>query len=170
MAGTKRASTSGEKASPRSKRTKVEEATESKGSSSSKNGKKAEKKKLPDTKAFKASALPLHFNITHTPATTLGDDKKDSDGKDSGSLGHLVILPTEFSTGSYGWKGSKKLEVALEGGSGEKVFVQISINATVVGSKPTKGAAAAKPAKNAKKSAKDESSAAEENSDDSDDE
>jgi len=57
-----------------------------------------------------------------------------------GFIGHLSLAPTNFSTGSYGWKGSKKILVELErsegdGGEKEKVWVQLNINATVVGSK-----------------------------------
>ncbi len=57
-----------------------------------------------------------------------------------GFIGHLALAPTNFSTGSYGWKGAKKILVELkrsegEGGEKEKVWVQLNINATVLGSK-----------------------------------
>ena len=58
-----------------------------------------------------------------------------------GFIGHLALAPTDFSTGSYGWKGSKKILVELErseaagDGEKEKVLVQLNINATVLGSK-----------------------------------
>jgi hypothetical protein len=57
-----------------------------------------------------------------------------------GFIGHLALAPTNFSTGSYGWKGAKKILVELERSEGEegekeKVWVQLNINATVVGSK-----------------------------------
>lgn len=57
-----------------------------------------------------------------------------------GFIGHLALAPASFSTGSYGWKGSKKILVELErsegeGGEKEKVWVQLNINATVLGSK-----------------------------------
>lgn len=57
-----------------------------------------------------------------------------------GFIGHLALAPTNFSTGSYGWKGYKKILVELErsegdGGEKEKVWVQLNINATVVGGK-----------------------------------
>ena len=83
---------------------------------------------------------------------------------DIGFIENLTLLPTSFTTGSYGWKGSKRITVELQGGdddddSGkEKVQVMLSyalfphrlssilmcfffvfcrINATVIGSKPS---------------------------------
>jgi len=43
-----------------------------------------------------------------------------------------------FSTGSYGWKGNKRVTIEVpnpEGGEGEKLQVMITINAAVIGSK-----------------------------------
>ena len=39
----------------------------------------------------------------------------------------MTLVPTKFGTGSYGWKGTKQIQVMLEGEDGkkEKVTVQI---------------------------------------------
>lgn len=106
-------------------------------------------KKVPKTSDFKASAMPLHINVTHTPpamaekpSSKAGDkDEKDvvsASHADPGSLGSLTLVPSVFTTGSYGWKGSKRIQVELmnsESGKKEKVQVQLTINATVLGSK-----------------------------------
>ncbi|KAI0032335.1 hypothetical protein K488DRAFT_50124, partial [Vararia minispora EC-137] len=89
--------------------------------------------------AFKSRALPLHINVTHTPPAIPDDDTVPATDADPGFLGAVSLLPSTFSTGSYGWKGSKRLTVELadpEGGdSKEKVQVMLTINATVMGSK-----------------------------------
>jgi len=86
---------------------------------------------------FKEKALPLHVHLMHNPPPI---DKPAAATQVPGFIGHLALAPTNFSTGSYGWKGSKKILVELErsegdGGEKEKVWVQLNINATVVGSK-----------------------------------
>ncbi len=45
----------------------------------------------------------------------------------------VVAAPREFSTGSLGWGASGKIEVMLDG---KPVMVQLSVNMTVIGSKP----------------------------------
>jgi hypothetical protein len=78
---------------------------------------------------FKAAALPLHVNIMHTPPPI---DQVPAASETPGYLGHVVLTPSEFSTRSYGWKGSKKMLVQLENAEGEdkpKVWVQLNINA-----------------------------------------
>ncbi|KAG8856529.1 hypothetical protein FRB91_000686 [Serendipita sp. 411] len=102
-----------------------------------KGGTKSEKNKLPSQAEFKDAALPLHVNLTHTPPPI---DQVAAASKDPGFMGHVVLAPSVFNTRSYGWKGSKKLLVELENSSGPektKVWVQLNINATVLGSKPT---------------------------------
>lgn len=97
---------------------------------------KSKKEPLPSKEEFKASALPLHVNITHTPPPI---DQVSAASQTPGFMGHIVLTPTEFNTRSYGWKGSKKLYVELQNSEGpdkKKVWVQLNINATVVGSKP----------------------------------
>ena len=95
-------------------------------------------------KEFKSKALPIHINITHTPpsisssSTTkpvskatkapkddvvndlVGGDSAEREEvsvpKDEGFIGNLTLVPSGFSTGSYGWKGTKRLTVELLGG------------------------------------------------------
>jgi len=86
--------------------------------------------------------LPLHVNLTHTPpAITEDDSTTPSHTADPGFLGAITLLPSSFNTGSYGWKGNKRLTIEIDNpdGSGkEKVHVQLTINATVLGSKSAK--------------------------------
>ncbi|KIK03794.1 hypothetical protein K443DRAFT_49317, partial [Laccaria amethystina LaAM-08-1] len=95
--------------------------------------------------AFKAKALPLHVNITHTPPSIVTTEDADAVApEDVGLIGTLTLVPSTFSTGSYGWKGSKRITVELQGSETsehgkEKVQVMLSINATVVGSKQAEG-------------------------------
>ncbi|KAF6764694.1 hypothetical protein DFP72DRAFT_839754 [Ephemerocybe angulata] len=108
---------------------------------------------------FKEKARPLHVHLTHTPPSIVEKDgEEDVEGIvaatanaptspaasiDSGLISSLTLLPSTFSTGSYGWKGSRKVWVELQnteaGENGrEKVQVMFTINATVVGSKQAK--------------------------------
>lgn len=80
--------------------------------------------------SFKARALPLHLNLTHTPPI-LGDDGTVSlASTDPGFLGTSTLLPSTFATGSYGWKGSKRLTIELQNPEGgeekEKVHVMLT--------------------------------------------
>ncbi|KAF9505813.1 hypothetical protein BS47DRAFT_1306112 [Hydnum rufescens UP504] len=95
---------------------------------------------------FKESAQPLHLHITHTPPSA---GEKPEDGStaeaavatDAGHVASISIQPTDFSTGSYGWKGNRRVNVELtnpETGHKETVAVMINVNATVVGSKSAK--------------------------------
>ncbi|KAI0373222.1 hypothetical protein BV20DRAFT_1111564 [Pilatotrama ljubarskyi] len=94
--------------------------------------------------AFKARALPLHVNITHTPPVLADDGTVSLASTDPGFVGTTTLLPGTFATGSYGWKGSKRLTIEIQnpdGGEGaekEKVHVMLTINATVMGSKGAK--------------------------------
>ena len=78
---------------------------------------------------FKAKALPLHVMLTHTPPSIIkeglieedGTEEKsppvaDSTTSDIGLVGSLTLVPSAFSTGSYGWKGSKRVTVELQAG------------------------------------------------------
>ncbi|KAG1835554.1 hypothetical protein EV424DRAFT_1357476 [Suillus variegatus] len=86
--------------------------------------------------AFKSRAQPLHVNISHTRPPT------DVESTDPGFLEAIELVSSGFSTGSFGWKGSKRLTVnlpKLEGEEeGEAVHVMLTINATVIGSKGAK--------------------------------
>ncbi|CUA72392.1 hypothetical protein RSOLAG22IIIB_01059 [Rhizoctonia solani] len=98
---------------------------------------KATKKTPMSAEDFKAKALPLHVNLTQTPPKV--EEPKDGSApatSDDGFLGSIAMQPTTFQTGSYGWKGSRRLTIPLPGGAeGETVTVMININASVAGSK-----------------------------------
>lgn len=86
---------------------------------------------------FKGKARPLHLSVTHTPPsidtkdTTVsngatGDDatapidpiaeaNKPETTPDAGLISSLTLLPKSFKTGSYGWTGSRKIIVELQG-------------------------------------------------------
>ncbi|CAE6432831.1 unnamed protein product [Rhizoctonia solani] len=86
---------------------------------------------------FKAKALPLHVNLTQTPPV-LGEAKDDSAPAtlDDGFIASIAMQPAIFNTGSYGWKGARRMTIPLLGGAeGETVTVRVNINASVVGSK-----------------------------------
>ncbi|PPQ97959.1 hypothetical protein CVT26_003108 [Gymnopilus dilepis] len=148
------------------------------GDSTKNDTKKGAAKSTLSTSEFTTRARPLHVSVTHTPPSILSDadndkgnssDKEDEEispedvagnvtASDIGFIGNLTLVPTSFSTGSYGWKGSKRITVELQGGDSdkeghkEKVQVMLSINATVVGSKPSK----ANKAKKGKKAVEEE--------------
>ncbi|KAF8816727.1 hypothetical protein BYT27DRAFT_7237857 [Phlegmacium glaucopus] len=185
--GTKRAADdSTSTASPRrSKAQKTEESSDSK-TVEKKAAKKSSQPTL-STAEFKSKALPLHVNLTHTPpsilkkvesdvAVTGGPESEDVDaavvGDDIGFIENLTLLPSSFTTGSYGWKGSKRITVELQGGGGEggkeKVQVMLSINATVIGSKP--GGKKGKGNRYAEAKKPEEDSAEEPEADENDDE
>jgi len=53
-------------------------------------------------------------------------------------LAALSLQPGSFSTGTYGWKGSKRVTIEVDNpdtGEKERLQVQLSFNATVLGSK-----------------------------------
>jgi hypothetical protein len=79
--------------------------------------------------AFKAKALPLHINITHTPPpiTDGGDDKLPASAADPGHITSASLLPSVFSTGSYGWKGNQRVTIEIENENGEKEKLQVQI-------------------------------------------
>ncbi|KAJ7091403.1 hypothetical protein B0H15DRAFT_835964 [Mycena belliarum] len=166
MAGTKR----GAEDAPATRASKVAKkdggATPSKGK---KGGKKAAKA-IP-TSAFLGKALPLHMNLTHTPPSIADAESVPAAGEDPGHLGSVTLVAAAFSTGSYGWKGNKRLTIELmnaEGGTKEKVTVMLTINATVVGSKGAKEGEGEEKEKKEKEG--DEEEAAEEEGEGADDE
>ncbi|KAJ7591073.1 hypothetical protein C8J56DRAFT_1024763 [Mycena floridula] len=136
MAGTKR---SAEDSGPntRASKSSKKDANVSPGSKPKKAApKKAAKPPMP-TAAFKAKAMPLHVNLTHTPPTLPeADGEEPSPHADSGFIGNLTLVASSFNTGSYGWKGTKRLKITLQGEGGDEVVdVQLQINATVLKSK-----------------------------------
>jgi hypothetical protein len=80
--------------------------------------------------AFKAHAVPLHVTVTDTPPT-VRDDESDSASPapvDPGFLGAVALQPCTFTTGSYGWKGSRRLAIDIvDPISGEKNKVQVML-------------------------------------------
>ncbi|KAI0792785.1 hypothetical protein C8Q75DRAFT_731380 [Abortiporus biennis] len=116
-----------------SKAAKTEGGPKAKPASKGHHGKKA-------TSSFLAHALPLHVNITHTPPSVPPEGEQGTEkSADPGFIGTTTLLPSTFSTGSYGWKGgNKRITVELldnESGKTEKVSVMLTINAVVMGSK-----------------------------------
>ena len=78
--------------------------------------------------AFKSRALPLHVNVTHTPPVIADDDTQNVAQVDSGFIGSTTLVPSSFNTGSYGWKGNKRITVELQNSeSGEKEKVQVML-------------------------------------------
>jgi len=139
MAGRKRASDSD--AVPSTRSSKVAKTDTSATASKPKGAKKGPKAALPAS-TFKARALPLHINVTHTPPSIV--DETTGMPEDPGFIGSTSLVACSFSTGSYGWKGTKRVIVELQNPEGEKekekekVHVMLTINATVVGSKQAK--------------------------------
>jgi len=148
MAGKKRTA-DGETTSPRhSKAAKVSDHEDEPSSPKSKASPKAKAKSppktmVPTTEQFKAHALPLHVHVTHTPPTAevpgSAADPTPNLSTDPGFVASMTLAPSEFSTGSLGWKGSRRVAVELVNtdGAKETVMVMMSFNATVVGSKPS---------------------------------
>lgn len=144
MAGTKRAAEEAGSTERVSKAAKTSSSPKGKGKKGG--AKKGAKAAIPAS-AFKAKALPLHVNITHTPPSIVTTEDADTVApEDVGFIGTLTLVPSTFSTGSYGWKGSKRITVELQGSETgehgkEKVHVMLNINATVMGSKQAEGEA-----------------------------
>ncbi|KAK2460657.1 hypothetical protein APHAL10511_007127 [Amanita phalloides] len=91
----------------------------------SKNAKKA--KLEMSAPSFKKRAKPLHVVVTQP---------------DNGAVEEFDLVPTSFSTGSYGWKGSKRVVVEFPAMVREEktdVQVTLTVNATIIGSKSGKG-------------------------------
>lgn len=145
MVGTKRAAD--EEATGPTTRSAKTAKTAPTGRGGRKGGKRGPKTNLAAS-AFKARAMPLHVNITHTPpplpdAAEEGEDATAVATVDPGFIGAVTLVPDTFATGSYGWKGSKRLTIELQNvesaeGEKEKVHVMLTINATVMGSKGAK--------------------------------
>lgn len=81
------------------------------------------------TSAFKERASPLHVTVSQTPPTVKEDDDGASSAPvDPGFLGAVVLQPCTFTTGSYGWKGSKRLAIDIvDPTSGEETKVQVML-------------------------------------------
>jgi len=89
---------------------------------------------------FKAHAVPLHVTVADTPPTVRDENSESPAPVDPGILGAVVLQPCTFATGSYGWKGNRRLAIDIVdpmSGEKNKVQVMLTINATVMGSKQT---------------------------------
>ncbi|ESK83231.1 hypothetical protein Moror_3269 [Moniliophthora roreri MCA 2997] len=143
MAGTKRSAPDSSGPTTRSSKTPKTNSKAGAGAESAKKGgaKKGGAKSTLPASQFKAKALPLHVNVTHTPLPSADTEGVPAVTADPGYLGSLTLLPSNFNTGSYGWKGSKRITVELQNDSEEKekVQVQLTFNATVLGSKDAPG-------------------------------
>jgi len=131
MAGRKRAAPEDATSARPSKTTKT-----STGKAKGRTGPKANL----SAKTFKSQARPLYINITHTPPPVAGKSGEEAQGEspDLGFVAALSLEPSSFSTGTYGWKGSKRIAIEVNNpdtGEKEKLQVQLTFNATVLGSK-----------------------------------
>lgn len=84
------------------------------------------------------------MNITHTPPIAGGEDateeKANGDAErvplsaaDPGAICSTTLLATTFGTGSYGWKGNKRVTIKLPnpnatGAEGEEETVNVMIS------------------------------------------
>ncbi|KAI6097920.1 hypothetical protein EV401DRAFT_2082393 [Pisolithus croceorrhizus] len=97
--------------------------------------------------AFKSRAAPLHLALSYNPFPGEGETVavEASGGEEASILSTTTLTPSSFTTGSFGWKGSKRIAVSLkaprEGGEAEGDTVHIMVNATVIGSKDAKESA-----------------------------
>ena len=83
----------------------------------------------------------MHLSLSHTPPAIekeqvkgegeSGDKSEDSSDGDPGFIGNLTLVPSVFSTGSYGWKGNKRIAIELQLGEtdsdGVKEKVQVML-------------------------------------------
>ena len=77
---------------------------------------------------FKARAVPLHVAVTRTPPAVRDDDSTSPAPIDTDFIGAIALQPCSFTTGSYGWKGSKRLAIdVVDPTSGEKTKVQVML-------------------------------------------
>ena len=81
-------------------------------------------------KTFKSQALPLHISVTHTPPPIVegSGERALGDSTDPGFLAALSLQPCSFSTGTYGWKASKRVTIEVDNpNTGEKEKLQVQL-------------------------------------------
>ncbi|EPQ58652.1 hypothetical protein GLOTRDRAFT_110292 [Gloeophyllum trabeum ATCC 11539] len=143
MVGGRKRAAAEEGSGPTTRASKAAKTGDGAAAGKSKGGKRGGPKANMAANTFKANALPLHVNITHTPPSVADKNTVPATAADPGSLGSITLVPSVFATGSYGWKGNKRIQVEISnpegGGEKEKVHVQLTINATVLGSKGAGG-------------------------------
>ena len=76
--------------------------------------------------AFHSRAQPIHINITHTEPLV----DVDAAEKDPGFLGSVSLAATTFSTGSFGWKGNKRMTVDLPKMEGQEEAEKVQVMLT----------------------------------------
>ena len=77
--------------------------------------------------------MPLHVNVTHTPPVIGEADTQDVAQLDPGFIGSATLVPSSFSTGSFGWKGQKRVTIELlNNESGEKEKVQVLLTSVTL--------------------------------------
>jgi len=77
---------------------------------------------------FKARAVPLHVAVSRTPPAVRDDKSASPAPIDTDFIGAVALQPCSFTTGSYGWKGSKRLAIdVVDPTSGEKTKVQVML-------------------------------------------
>lgn len=98
--------------------------------------------------AFKSRAAPIHLALSFNPFPGEGETVAVGEGEEQASiLTTTTLTASSFSTGSFGWKGSKRIAIPLkapgEGGEAEEdtVHIMLTVNATVIGSKDVKESA-----------------------------
>jgi hypothetical protein len=79
--------------------------------------------------AFKSRAVPLHLSITTTAPSLEGQGSAPAD---PGFLASTTLDPTTFSTGSFGWKGHKRMVVELPKAEGEREGEKVHVTMTYV--------------------------------------
>lgn len=76
--------------------------------------------------AFHSRAQPIHVNITHTEPPI----DVDATEKDPGFLGAMSLAATSFSTGSFGWKGNRRMTVDLPKMEGQEEAEKLHVMLT----------------------------------------
>jgi hypothetical protein len=75
--------------------------------------------------------MPLHVHLTHTPPSVNKDDE-GATIEDPGVIGNLTLVPSSFATGSYGWKGNKRIKVTIQGEDGvDSQAVQVQLTCVI---------------------------------------
>jgi hypothetical protein len=69
-------------------------------------------------------------------ASSENDDTAPAHSADPGWIGSSTLVPTKFSTGSYGWKGSKKVTIEVVDTEDPEKKVKVQVNISCV-SRPT---------------------------------
>ncbi|KIO03971.1 hypothetical protein M404DRAFT_26593 [Pisolithus tinctorius Marx 270] len=100
--------------------------------------------------AFKSRAAPIHLALSFNPFPGEGETVAVGEGEEQASiLTTTTLTASSFSTGSFGWKGSKRIAIPLKApgvlwcceSRTSVANPSIRVNATVIGSKDVKESA-----------------------------